>query len=256
MPITFVERVDSRLGPNESVIFVYTAIDTDPLDANTEIDLRNALHAHAPSMYGGLYRANESITIEENLGNGWYVMSVRYESNEIEIVLGQTTFRYTTAGGTQHIQVSREHLRSYGTTPTDFKQLIGVQPDGSATGADIVVPVYEFEIEKLITTGQALDLRAAAIQLTGTTNWNSFYDLQEGEGLFLGARSQPHGNGTTTMTFSFAGRGHRTGVAIGDITGINVEAWELLWVYYEGNVPKWVYVERVYERGDWGLLGL
>ena len=57
-----------------------------------------------------------------------------------------------------------------------------------------------------------------------------------------------------------------TNLTIGDITGVDKKGWEYLWVRYTDSVndtakalvkkPIAAYVERVYEYGDFGLLGI
>ena len=64
----------------------------------------------------------------------------------------------------------------------------------------------------------------------------------------------------------FAASPNRTGITIGDISGIDKKGHEYLWVRYEDaedasakmivKRPAAVCVEKVYEEGDFGLLGI
>lgn len=68
------------------------------------------------------------------------------------------------------------------------------------------------------------------------------------------------------ITFKFAQRSNQTGLEIGDLTGIAKKGWEYLWVRYEDvedgtanaivKRPKYVYVEQVYNSGDFSGLGV
>ena len=59
---------------------------------------------------------------------------------------------------------------------------------------------------------------------------------------------------------------NRTGITVGDITGIAKKGWEYLWVRYEDaedstaktlvKRPVAAYVEKVYESGDFAALGI
>jgi hypothetical protein len=58
---------------------------------------------------------------------------------------------------------------------------------------------------------------------------------------------------------------NRTGITVGDITGISKKGWEYLWVRYADSEdaaakaivkkPVAAYVEKVYEVGDFGMIG-
>lgn len=85
-------------------------------------------------------------------------------------------------------------------------------------------------------------------------------------------RTQGTGGGKSTgsefvdIIDRFAANPNRTGIAIGDITGIDKKGWEYLWVRYEDvedagakmivKRPAAVCAEKVYKEGDFGLLGI
>ncbi len=82
--------------------------------------------------------------------------------------------------------------------------------------------------------------------------------------MFLGASGSLRSQEDWEITFRFAASPNVTGLVIGDIAGIDKKGWEYLWVRYadaeDQNVlvkkPIAVYVERVYEEGDFSLLGI
>ena len=81
--------------------------------------------------------------------------------------------------------------------------------------------------------------------------------------LYAGAK---RGSGDWEITFRFAASPNVTHLTIGDITGVDKKGWEYLWVRYADSVddtakalvkkPIAAYVERVYEYGDFSLLGI
>jgi len=66
------------------------------------------------------------------------------------------------------------------------------------------------------------------------------------------------------ITHRFSASPNKTGLTIGDITGIEKKGWEYLWVRYADaedtaaktlvKKPAAVYVEKVYEEGDFSVL--
>ena len=90
--------------------------------------------------------------------------------------------------------------------------------------------------------------------------------MAAGECLFLGASGSKRGEEDWEITFRFAASPNRTGITVGDITGIAKKGWEYLWVRYADaedaaakalvKKPVAVYVEKVYEDGDFSGLGI
>jgi hypothetical protein len=68
------------------------------------------------------------------------------------------------------------------------------------------------------------------------------------------------------ITFRFAASLYRTGIVVGEITGIAKKGWQYMWVRYADaeddaakaivKKPVAVYVEKVYEEGDFAGLGI
>jgi hypothetical protein len=184
---------------------------------------------------------------------------------------GDSTFSFDTGGGTQHITQSIATLNKYisSGTPPDFKGAIGVTAD-NVEGVDITVPVYNFSETHYIDPDDVDDAYKGAIfNLTGKVNNAPFRGLAAGECLFLGASGSRRGRGADDpweITYRFAGSPNRTGLSIGGISGINKKGWEYLWVRYQDTVddlsnhlvkqPLAVYVEKVYEEGDFTTLGI
>ena len=86
----------------------------------------------------------------------------------------------------------------------------------------------------------------------------------DGEVLFMGASGSKRGDDEWEITFRFAASPNVTNLTIGDITGVDKKGWEYLWVRYADaedekvlvKQPTAVYVEKVYESGNFAGLGI
>ena len=183
-------------------------------------------------------------------------------------VTGSSSFSFDTSGGTQHITHALSHVHSYapaGETAPDYKGAIGVSENG-VEGCDITVPVYAFSETHYLSDATVQAHKAAYFSLTGKTNSAAFKGCAIGECLFLGARGSKRSGGDWEITFSFAASPNKTDLTVGGITGIAKGGWDYLWVRYDDTVdsaakklvkePIAVYVERVYDSGDLGGLGI
>ena len=104
------------------------------------------------------------------------------------------------------------------------------------------------------------------IRLRRKVNSGSFKGLAAGECLFLGASGSMRAGGDWEITFKFAGSPNRTNIRVGDITVPSKKGWEYLWVKYSEQEdtaakaivqrPVAAYVEKVYDDGDFGALGI
>jgi len=84
--------------------------------------------------------------------------------------------------------------------------------------------------------------------------------------LFLGASGSKRSSEDWEITYRFASQPNRTGIVVGDITGISKKGWEYMWVRYrdteDGSAkalvkrPVAAYVEQVYRDGDFSQLGI
>ncbi len=233
-----------------------------------DLEALAALEAEVPSFYGGL--PLYQVRVEE-AGPDLYDGTVTYQvdSSTDPPDTGESTFTFETGGGSEHITQSLATISSYappGGTAPDFKGAIGVTAD-SVEGVDIVVPTYQFtETHYLDDSLVTPSYKGTLFALTGRVNDGAFKGFSAGECLFLGVSGSKRGQGDWELTFRFASRPNRTGLSVGDITGIDKNGWEYLWVRYAeaedagaGAIvkrPVAVYVERVYESGDFAGLGI
>jgi hypothetical protein len=277
MPLTLTEKLDSRkwnTGDNASVEMVYVLTGTsDDLTAKTLIENSTA------QTYNGLVR--QSINLEPEWvdtvrADGRWVATIRYGVRPPQEV-GESSFSFDTAGGTQHITQSLGTVHRYappGKTAPDFKGAIGVTHD-NVEGVDITVPVFNFSVSRRIPIAQwSASYVGTLYSLTGKVNSGGFsvtingntYNFAAGECLFLGASGdESSASEFVEVNYRFAASPNRTGITVGDMTGISKKGWEYLWVRYADSEdaaakaivkkPVAAYVEKVYEDGNFGLLG-
>ena len=262
MPVTIVEKFDSREAtvgvdsPNIDLLYVVQGTDNDAV-------VKATVESTIPAIYDGLVFQDYHIT---PLGAGVWEVSVRYGKKEPKDT-GESQFSFDTGGGTTHITQSLQTVARYappGKVAPDFRGAIGVTHD-SVEGTDITIPVYNFTethyVDASLVTGA---YKATLFALTGKTNNGAFKGFARGEVLFLGASGSLRSQEDWEITFRFAASPNVTGLVIGDIAGVDKKGWEYLWVRYadaeDQNVlvkkPIAVYVERVYEEGDFSLLGI
>jgi hypothetical protein len=268
MPVTLTEKLDSRkwtTGDNASVEMTYILTGTsDDLTAKTLIENSTATY------YNGLVRQSIQIEpewVDETAGDGQWVVTVRYGIRPPSEV-GESSFAFDTSGGTQHITQSLGTVASYAAsgTPPDFGGAVGVTHD-SVEGVDITIPVYSFsETHYLDDAFVTPAYKGTLFNLTGKVNDAAFKGLAAGECLFLGASGAKRGTADWEITYRFAGSPNRTGLVVGPITGIAKKGWEYMWVRYADSEdtaanaivkkPVAVYIEKVYDEGDFSALGI
>lgn len=272
MAIVCSENMNSRqVTEGRSAELIYTIRGTEDQAAAIA-----ALKAQAPLVFAGLARQPvlvEPVHVDTTdpdhcLWTGTVSYDVREYQEPPEV--GDSSFAFDTAGGTQHITQSLSTVARYPTaTAPDCGGAIGVTAD-SVEGVDITVPVYAFSETHYFAAATVNDtFKGRLFGLTGKVNAGAFRGLAAGECLFLGASGSRRGTSASDdweITYKFAGSPNRTGLSVGSITGISKKGWEYLWVRYEDQVddtanvlvkrPVAVYIERVYENGNFGDLGI
>ena len=193
-------------------------------------------------------------------------LQVRPRGYQQWVVIVQYTRRKTfewdfdTTGGTIHISTSLETRNSYGTsTPIDYKQSIDVRPSGDVVGTEKIIPALKINATfthppGIVNLGYARTLAG----ITGTVNSTPFLTFRPGEVLFLGASGSDGADTESRVRYQFAMSENADGLSIGDIVGIAKKGWDYIWIRFEdeetggytARVPKWAYVERVYEEID------
>lgn len=270
MSIIVTEKLESRrvaLGPSPTAELRFNVRGTA-----SDVAARVALEDETPWFYdmydnGTLILPRDSVTVEP-VGHELWEGVVRFA---LVPQAAESVFSFDTGGGTQHITQSLETVSSYvptgATDPApDYAGAIGATED-SIEGVDIAVPVYHFsETHWFSNAAITPAYKATLFHLTGKVNDAAWKGFEAGEVLFLGASGAKRGLNPWEITYRFAGSENKTGLTVGDITGINKKGWEYLWVRYADEAddashrivrrPIAAYVERVYEDGDFSALGI
>ena len=262
MAITIAEKLLSRettLAEKSQVQLLYLLTGSDD-----DAALMGVLSATAPATYGGLDR--QSLNLSQ-VGPHLWEGQAQYGVTE-SAQTGESSFSFEIGGGTQHVTQSK-HTTPFapeGESAGDLDGAIGF--DGQKVqGVDLVVPVYQFaETHYLHNDLVTNTYKGLLFRLAGKTNSAAFKGCAAGECLFLGASGSKRGRGDWEITFKFAASPNVTGLTLGSITGIAKKGWEYLWVRYadakddEANTilkrPAAVYVEKVYDEGDFSTLGI
>lgn len=265
MPVTVTEKLESLETTDGKAISRIYIIEGTQSDTEAMAELK----AEAPVVYNGLIRRPcriEPLGLEMWLGEAPYAPSGNIQMKPLEV--GESSFSFdTTGGGTQHITQSILTVARYGKpseTAPNYKGAIGVTED-SVEGVDIGLRSWRWS-ETHCKSNADVDetYKRALYELTHTVNVAAFKGHAAGECLFLGASGSRRGDGDWEIAYNFAGSPNKTGITVGDITGISKQGWDYLWVLYETTEdtdakqlvkrPKAVYVEMVYDYGDFSAL--
>jgi len=257
-------------GENAQTTLVY-----DVVGSADDLAVKADVFAAAPATYDGLVRQSvhlEPIFVSEPASYGRYIATVRYGLLAPPKEPGEATFSFETTGGQQKITQSLATVAKYpATTAPDFKGAIGV--GSTVEGVEITVPVFGFTVTRYCAAAVMTSAYIEALKnLTGKVNnadWTINVDgvaltALAGECLFLGASGSKRGTEDWELSFKFALSRNASSLTIGDLTGISKKGWEYLWVRYEDKDdptavvkrPTAVYVEKVYDLGDFSALGL
>lgn len=142
----------------------------------------------------------------------------------------------------------------------DTGRAIGISSD-RIEGTDIYVPREEWTRE-VVRSSVTSAYKRTLHNLTGKTNAEPFYNYPAYAVLYLGASGR-YGQGRWNITHKFAAAEHQTDIRVGPFTVPLKRAWDYLWVRYKagdvgsgivGQVPTAVYVERVYDEGNFSLI--
>lgn len=296
MALTWIEDGDSRsatiarLGRKAQSSYrksykVFGTTDDTVVHAEANSLITGALAFWQYPGVPGMQLRAESYSVSYLGDNAWQV-TIDYvkdgAENEGEPLKRARSF--DTTGGTQHItQAAGGSVTVQGGTITtqgsevryppgsapSMSDAIGVTEAG-VQGVDIVVPQMQwqesYDVPNAYVTPAYIRTVAA---LTGTINVAAFRGFNPGEVLFLGCSGSQEwddqrGRGPWSLSYRFVASPNVTNQTIGSITGISKDGHDYLWVVYEsasdsGSLvkrPKFVYVNRVYKRASFALLGI
>jgi hypothetical protein len=229
----------------------------------------------------------ESYTLEYLGDNAWQLV-VSYANDGGEDDQQRQPLRrsrsFDTGGGTQHITqaipsqefpTGEQRFHTGSPAAPNMRGAIGVDGD-SVAGVDIVVPQLTWTETYDVPSQYISTVYIKTVSsLTGTVNNLPFRGFAAGEVLFLGASGsqawdQDTGDGPWSLSYKFVASANQgsnktfPAITIGEIQNIEKDGHDYLWVRYEDAVdsstllkrPKFVYVDKVYRRVNFGLLGI
>ena len=192
---------------------------------------------------------------------------------------GTLVASWDTTGGTQHITTSLETVDKAGDSasdpPPDFRNAIEVTESG-VNGTDVVVPLLRLELEYKFPNASVTDEYIRQLRdLTGTTNHEEFKGWAAGELLFMGSNGRQSSDGDISARFIFAA-GKNIDIdcekyrlveeTTGEWATLTKGAHDHLWFYFKKakdaaaakvvHRPIAAYVERVYEKENFALIGI
>jgi len=264
-------------GPNARASLTYIVVDAVDEDA-----VNIAVTAVRPATWHSLPPISRDLTPTED--NTTWLCAVNYTLRRVKTIptTGESQYNFDTTGGTERILQRLAAVQKYsGSGAGTGEDTYGaINDDGDTVhGVDIIVPKYSFSETHYIANDSVTNAyKGKLYSLTGTTNDAGFKGSLAGEALFLGAVGSSRGDEDWEINFRFAARpnrvaagaGQRTPVPVkfddGNTVNIDVGGWEYLWFYYAKvqsandksliHAPKYAYVERVYEEGDFSDLGI
>jgi len=214
-----------------------------------------ATPAIAITIYGVLYK--QDLQVQRTAYNHW---TIRVPYGPAKNETGEWTWDFDTTGGTVHLTQAKEEVARY-PSATAPNQLGAIAVDGDEVkGIEIVIPAMKINVNYKHPLGVLPLARAKFLNnIPGTVNSDSFLTFAPGEVLFLGARGSDGTTAEATVSYAFAMSANATGLTIGSIANVAKKGHEVAWIRYEDTitvadskdqptrVPKFVYVDRVYE---------
>lgn len=267
MGITIDEKHDSREvtgGSDPSVTLKFVIQGTD-----SDIVALALVKAACSTIYLcdgiSLQRQNYGVTPLE--GGLIWEGTVRY-GKYAPLSVADSSYSFSIGSETNHITQSMATTGyvASGTAP-NHSGAIGVH-DGDVDGVDIDLGSYEWsETYQFNPALITLEYKLILFQLRKRVNDKPWRNFAAGEVRLMGVSgTYKTGDDYAELTYSFKANPNVTNQTIGTITGINKKGWEYLWVEYESTEdatakklvkkPIAVHVEKVYETGDYSLLGI
>lgn len=233
-------------------------------------DARAALldDANTPATYGGLNRTTRP-ELKRLTDSIWFGQLDYGPPPNGAIPTGEFEVSFDISGQSQRINQSLATINTYaapGHTAPDFKGAINVTRDG-VQGAEIIVPQFSYQRTWYVTEATVTAAWIAnRANLVGTVSSTSLFGIgAAGEMLMTGfAGTARPSEEDWAITMRWARRENLTNQTVGEITGINQDGWDFLWIHHideEDDTAKMIvrraisaYVERVYRRLDHAAL--
>jgi len=216
--------------------------------------------------FSDLWRQNISY---DPKGNSFFDIEVEYGPLP-DCDIGEVSVSFDTTGSTSHITQAKEHIDSHvvtGTAP-NHNGAINVGKDGPK-GVDIVTSQFSWTENWTLPVVYASFASAMILKdTTGRVNYTSFRGFGPKQVRFDGASISASSKDPNKAmgSYKFTQSDDTTDAVPAFKTGIRKSGWEYLWAEYEKKEdtdakriiqpPVAVYVERVYDVAEFGLLGI
>jgi hypothetical protein len=236
--------------------------------------IRDYVLANTPTTVDGLTRRSVKIS-PFGLSDHWKAV-VRYGNGGSGYSgptpqTNDTVRTFDTGGGRQHIERGITTAQAYAPDGLDVplqQNFINASKDG-VQGVDIVVPEFRFTVTRFVADSAfTTSYRKSLATLTGRVNNAAFEGFNADEVLLLGVTGayRPEFE-DWELTYHFAQSDNRSDITVDGITGtIEKKGWEYMWFLREEDVDgtagavvnrvRAVYINQVYERGDFSALGI
>ena len=243
MPVTVKEKKRRKKGTGNTRTErrEYHAWGSSDGDA-IEDAVRNAVDTtagsdQAPAAIGGLPLTQYTAESSEQSEEAWDVTcdyAIIQQPSPLAAGAEEITFEVNPQ--TVHITEGKELIDSYsapGKNATNHGQSIGVEGD-TVRGTDIFAPIISFTINQIVPATSMNNAYVNTIANTAfKTNSAPFRGGAVGEVLYMGATARPRTTVDYIVSHKFLRGANLTGQTIQDITGIEQNAWENLWVEYQ-----------------------
>lgn len=233
-------------------------------DATSDIDALDALELASPGSYDGLVRTG--IQIDEIVWPSLFEATVTYGKKETKEPPATGSVEFAFDIGLENVTI-KESLSTVATyqagTALPFYKAIDVEraSDGTSVvnGVSVGRPVASFTLSYYPTWAVVTDAyKRNVMNLAGKVNSTSYFGYNAGEVRFVGCTGKARNGTDWELSYRFEVRLNRTGITIGSFSGIDVDGWDVLWVYNEQEIvsgkylpkPYQVNVERVFERAN------
>ena len=270
MPIEVNETFD-RGGDDRSVYREYLVTGTE-----VESAAKTAALNDAPASLDG-YASRSSSARELASGpdvGGAFIVRVSWSSGSSsppEETAGFTEYSFEVNPASYTVYQSRSTVGVYPNTASTkrFGGAINVDSDGNVQGVQWPPPAAQV-FSQTVSLDPAVITQSYYRQLcvlAGSVNSEAFLGFPPGELIFLGASGSRQGAGLWRITYRFGFLPNETDVAVGDLTVLTKNGWDLLWVYYSQQEhfdgadvvavvakPESAYVERIAEYAEFSLL--
>jgi hypothetical protein len=279
MPITITERVSSRDtsgGDSPTYELSYT-IEGTSNEADALASLKAATNSFISIDNRILHRQSYEVNpLGAKDNEKWYGTASYGKANNTQDPEEEAKFSFSISAVSTHINLALSTPKRYPEAgqfaAPDPQNMIGINPDGTVDGAEIITPVYTFGQSKFFEDADITEAyRTTLMQTVGRINNGTFRSHPEGEVRCDGVDGEKIDTDLWELSFKFSVKENRDDIVValasGEVT-IEKEGWQIQWIYnttgsmlWNGleivtQKPQLVYICDVYEKADFALLSL